>query len=77
MKVKMGTNKNWQYDVKCRKCGKITRMHHSSYEQTSRLNFSIWANEHSSFPIKRQCSCDNNMVMFHDIVAFGNILDVF
>lgn len=70
----MEENKNWEYDVKCRKCGKITRMHHSTHEQTSKENFKIWASEHSTFPIQKQCNCDNGMMMFHDIVSFGNVL---
>ena len=70
----MEENKNWEYDVKCRKCGKITRMHHSTHEQTSKENFKIWASEHSTFPIQKQCSCDNGMMIFHDIVSFGNVL---
>lgn len=70
----MEENKNWEYDVKCRKCGKITRMHHSTPEQTSKENFKIWASEHSTFPIQKQCSCNNGMMLFHDIVGYGNIL---
>jgi hypothetical protein len=66
-------NDNWEYDVKCRKCGKITRMHHSTHEQTKAQDFKIWASEHSTFPIQKQCNCDNGMMMFHDIISFGNV----
>jgi hypothetical protein len=67
---------NWEYDVKCRKCGKIERMHHSTNKQLSAQEFRLWAKEHSSFPIERQCSCDNGMIMLHDIVGFGNALSL-
>jgi len=65
---------HWEYDVKCRKCGKITRMFFSDCKQISAKDFKIWVSEHSTFPIQRQCDCDNGMVMLHDIVAFGNAL---
>ena len=67
-------NRYWEYDVKCRKCGKITRMYHSTHEQVSKENFTIWAKEHSTFPVEKQCSCDNGMMMLHDIVSYGNVL---
>ena len=69
-------NKNWEYDVKCRKCGKITRMFHSTHEQVKANDFKVWVNEHSTFPIQNQCSCDNGMMMLHDIVSFGNVLSL-
>lgn len=68
--------KNFEYDVKCRKCGKITRMYFGSTETTTKSDFCRWASEHSTFPIKKQCECDNGMMMFHDIVSFGNILNI-
>lgn len=70
----MKEKEHWEYDVKCRKCGKITRMFFSTIEQVSAKDFKIWASEHSTFPIQKQCDCDNGMVMLHDIVAFGNAL---
>lgn len=72
----MEENKDYEYDVKCRKCGKITRMWFGSTETTKSNDFKIWATEHSSFPIQKQCECDNGMMMFHDIVSFGNILSL-
>jgi hypothetical protein len=72
----MEENKNWEYDVKCRKCGKITRMWHSTHERVSAQDFKIWALEHSAFPIQKQCYCDSGMMMFHDIVSFGNVLSL-
>lgn len=71
------SNNNWQYDIKCRKCGKIERMHHSTHEQITAKNFQKWALEHSTFPVTKQCECDNGMMMFHDIISFGNILDIY
>ena len=57
-----------------RKCGKITRMHHSTHEQVSKEAFRLWVSEHSTFPIAKQCSCDNGMMLLHDVVSFGNVL---
>lgn len=68
--------KYWEYDVKCRKCGKIARMVFGQQKTTSSKDFKLWASEHSTFPIQRQCDCDNGMMMFHDIVSYGNILDL-
>ena len=70
----MNEKEQWEYDVKCRKCGKITRMFFSTIEQVSAKDFKIWASERSTFPIQKQCDCDNGMVMLHDIVAFVNAL---
>lgn len=72
----MAKNKNYEYDVKCRGCAKITRMHFGSSETIEPKNFIHWAIEHSTFPIQKQCVCDNGMMMFHDIVSFGNLLKI-
>jgi hypothetical protein len=69
-------NKSWEYDVKCRRCGKITRMYFSTKVSTTGKDFKLWATEHSNFPIQKQCEYDNGMIMFHDIVSFGNALDI-
>lgn len=63
-------NKEFNYDVKCRKCGKITRMFSTI---TNKINFERWASDHSTFPIKKQCDCDRGMIMFHDIISFSII----
>tara|TARA_R110000744_G_scaffold372004_1_gene483337 strand:- start:53 stop:274 length:222 start_codon:yes stop_codon:yes gene_type:complete len=70
----MEENKYYEYDVKCRKCGKIERMCFGQIENTKPEDFKRWAAEHSTFPIQKQCRCDNGMMMFHDIVSFGNVL---
>jgi hypothetical protein len=72
----MNENNDWIYDVKCRRCGKITRMFLSSKEQIKKEDFRKWVLEHSVFPIEKQCECDNGMLMLHDIVSFGNILSL-
>ena len=69
-------NKKWVYDVKCRKCGKIERLSHSRHLQLSVNQFRSWAVEHSTFPISMGCDCDNEMMMFHDIVSYGEMSDV-
>jgi len=63
--------KGYEYDVKCRKCGKISRMY---FGTVPAKHFRFWVNEHSTYPIEKQCNCDNGMMMLHDIVSFGNIL---
>ena len=68
----MKSDKKWHYDVKCRKCGKITRMFHSSFEQISPSQFVNWAVSHSTFPIQCVCDCDPEMIGFHDLVGFVN-----
>ena len=65
----MEENKYYEYDVKCRKCGKLTRMSFGLKERTKPEDFQEWASEHSTFPIKKQCDCDNGMMMFHDLVS--------
>ena len=67
---------NFQYDVKCRKCNKITRMYFGTNKNTTKEKFKIWVSEHSTFPIQKQCSCDNGMMMLHDMVGCGNVLDL-
>ncbi len=68
---------DYEYDVKCRKCGNITRTWFGSSKQTLKVDFRKWVSEHGAFPVEKQCKCDNGMMMLHDIVSFGNILDVF
>ena len=70
------SDNGWQYDIKCRKCGKVTRMFFSDFKQTKAKDFRLWAIDHSTFPMAKQCDCDNGMMMLHDIVAFGNILQL-
>jgi arginyl-tRNA--protein-N-Asp/Glu arginylyltransferase len=67
---------NFEYDVKCRKCNKITRMHFGTNKFTTKENFKIWASEHSTFPIHKQCTCDNGMMLLHDLIGYGNVLDI-
>ena len=71
----MEENKYYEYDVKCRKCSKIERMCFGQVDNTKPEDFKRWVVEHSTFPIQKQCTCDNGMIMFHDIVSFGNVLN--
>ena len=64
---------DWEYNIKCRKCNKISRMYLGNCDTITSKDFKIWASEHSIFPIEKQCSCDNGMIMFHDIISYGNI----
>jgi len=65
-------NKKFEYDVKCRKCGKITRVWFGRDVGMDEARFKEWAKEHSTFPIQKQCDCDKEMIMFHDIVSFSH-----
>lgn len=56
------------YKVKCRSCGKIAKMFFSN--NTDDKTFQKWAREHSTFPIEKQCACDNGSIMFHDLVSY-------
>jgi len=65
-------NLNWEYDVKCRKCGKITRMHFGPGRMSS-TNIKTWIESYGNIPIQKQCDCDEEMMMLHDIVGFGPV----
>lgn len=56
------------YKVKCRSCGKITKMYFGNDENFN--NFRMWAKEHSTFPIEKQCECDNGSMLFHDLISY-------
>ncbi len=58
------------YKVKCRSCGKITEMWFSKQSQTQPRDFVKWAHEHSTFPISKQCDCDNGSILFHDLISY-------
>ncbi len=67
---------DFEYDVKCRKCNKVTRMFFGNNNTSSKETFKAWVREHSTYPIEKQCDCDKGMMMFHDIVGFGNALNL-
>jgi hypothetical protein len=60
----------YQYEVKCRKCNKLTIMYFGTNNTTTKKNFLLWVREHVSFPIQKQCTCKNNMILIHDIVGY-------
>lgn len=68
--------KDFDYEVKCRKCGKTTKMWFGSDKDTTRELFLTWVGEHSTFPIQKQCDCDSGSMMFHDLIAYGNVLNI-
>lgn len=59
------------YVVKCRSCGSKETMHHSRVENVDPKMFERWALEHSTFPIAKQCKCDNGSLMFHDLISYS------
>ena len=62
--------KDFTYKVKCRSCGKVTEMWFGKQETTASKDFEIWAKEHSTFPITKQCICDNGSMLFHDVISY-------
>ncbi len=62
--------RNLTYKIKCRSCGKITTMYFGDTSTTTKKDFTKWAFEHSTFPITKQCDCDNGSILFHDIVSY-------
>lgn len=65
-------NKNLEYDIKCRKCGKIEKMHFGTKERTTHKDFRLWASEYSTFPFSQKCECSEDMNTFHDLVAISD-----
>lgn len=58
------------YKVKCRGCSKVSEMYFGNTETTLPRDFIRWANEHTTFPIERQCDCDRGSILFHDIISY-------
>ena len=76
MKHEIKESDSFEYDVKCRKCCKVTRMFFGNLQTTEKHQFTKWVNEHSTFPIHKQCDCDNGMMLLHDIVSYGPMLKI-
>ncbi len=62
------TDQEYTYEIKCRKCSKITKMWFGN-NLTKPEDFNAWFSEHSTFPIQKQCDCDNGSIMLHDLVS--------
>jgi hypothetical protein len=62
-------SENLTYKVKCRSCNKITEMYFGTLETTTKETFNKWFSEHSTFPIEKQCDCDNGSILLHDLVS--------
>lgn len=61
------------YHVKCRRCGKETEMWAGKKTQINKDDFLKYINEHSTFPITKQCECNNGMMLFHDVIGYNII----
>lgn len=73
----MSNNKQsseYKYEVKCRKCNKLNTMYFGDSNTTDKKTFLLWIREHITFPIEKQCNCNNGMILFHDIVGYNIIL---
>ncbi len=62
---------DFTYEVKCRKCNKVTKMYFGTSATIDINKFHIWAKEHSTFPVQKQCRCDNGSMMFHDLISYS------
>ena len=62
---------NYSYKVKCRGCGKVTEMYLGSFEVLSYKDFKFWVVQRSRFPIEKQCECDEQSILFHDVISYG------
>ena len=62
--------KDLTYKVKCRSCSKITEMYFGNTSKVGKKEFESWAHHHATFPINKQCDCDNGSIMFHDMVSY-------
>ena len=63
---------NFEYDVKCRKCNKITRILFGTNNTTTTKDFTRWIGEHGSFPVHNKCTCDNERILLHDVIGYGD-----
>ena len=59
------------YKVKCRSCNKITEMYFSNFNKENMVSAKSWFREHSTFPIEKQCTCDNGSLLLHDVVSMS------
>ena len=62
----------FNYKVRCRGCSKTTVMFFGRNSNPDALKlFHRWVKEHSTFPIQKQCTCDNGSMLFHDIISYS------
>lgn len=65
------SDKDLEYETKCRRCGNVTRWNFSDRKYTCYTDFNRWAHEHSSFPFISHCDkCLMNTVQ--DLVSFSD-----
>lgn len=61
----------FEYDVKCRRCGKITEMYFSDSSITSFQQFENWKMIKMNECIEMKCTCKEGRLMIHDFIAFS------
>lgn len=61
----------WIYDIKCRRCGKITEIYFGSQDTTPQKAFISWVLEHCTYPVTKQCECHNGKMGFHDLISYN------
>lgn len=59
------------YRVRCRNCGKKSEMYFDTRNEESKKRLKMFIDEHSPFPIQKQCDCDNGSIMLHDIISYS------
>lgn len=45
-------------------------MYFGNTSKVGKKEFESWAHHHATFPINKQCDCDNGSIMFHDMVSY-------
>lgn len=65
--------REWKYDIRCRRCGKIKEIYHSNEPQVTKESFLKWVSEACAYPKQHQCSCDNGRIMLHDLISHNAI----
>ena len=58
------------YKVKCRGCNEISEMFFGTTKSTNPETLGLWIDNHKTFPIERQCECDNGSMSLHDIISY-------
>lgn len=61
--------KIFEYDAKCRVCGKVATIYFGHGKHTPYEDFMKWVSEHSTFPIMRKCDgCEKTAL--HDLISY-------
>lgn len=65
--------KNITYDVKCRRCSKISRIVFGENTSDNIHNFRVLVVRKANEPLEKECSCNRGMILFHDIIGYNKL----